>query len=702
MAARRVVAAVRSAALVIAAAATAVLALSRGDATGATPAALGPEPPVVAGSTIDRPTFPVVFELGRIPETTGVPLDAIRVLRWDTAGADWSDAPFQIDERSDRGGYLVREDEAVDGNDELVALARYLGGRAPACVWPDAAPEGAARFDVRVTDPLDPAVEGWMSVFVDAEPPPDVPTLVEWDRQARTLQGTDYRLVQAGRFVGLETLELYDSGVDVLDRTKLRGDVYVRVAPRIGPIPLPTIVFDETYTEESDEVGQYADGFVFNPVKQGPVRLVLEADGSGFAYPGQVQVLAAFGRVNIPPLPTEVVPFIDRLELDFRVSVDFTEDAVPGRYSDGNVPEGVVVDGRHESIPERPISSWRQVDTPHGGVVIVSGRPQALRALGNYYNDRGRDEPPGTGDNKAYGEFGVYTEDFNAVRYVTDFLGWLVVVPPESEIVGQRIQEQLASPLEVEILRVERVPCTPEPSATAPPDTPVPTLPPTATASATPTPTAGPTATATAEASSVAFLPVAYRRQCFPAKATADVVLVLDASSSMSEPTGPGGDSKLAAARAAATDFVALFDLEYVRVGVVSFHTTAADETGGLSRDPAAVRAALAGLRTMPGTRIDRGLAQAGDVLERDGAADRMPVVVLLSDGGGAAGPALAEADRLRASAVRVFTVGLGADVDAALLAAIATSPTDYYPSPDAADLGAIYRAIGLEIGCGP
>ncbi len=658
-----------------------------------------PSSAVAGGSTIARRTGGVTIELRHLADYLDAPLDELRVYRWDDGASGWEYAPYQIDERIEHGRrYVSRENWAIDEDDELVALARHLGGRASPYDWPEAADDTTVRYDLRVTDPLDEDAEGWLHVFHSTKAPQPVPTMVSYDDAAGELKGTDYRLVQARTFPGLETLELFDSQVDILDRTKLRGHVYVEIAPFIGPIPLPTQIFEADYTEESDEVQEAAGDFNFYPVKEGPVRIVLEPDGSGFAYPGQVQLFEAFGRVDLPEIPPEIERFIKRLEVEFRVSVDFSAAALTGRYSDSNKPEGVPIDGVPESIPERPISNWRQIDTPYGGIVMVVGRPAALRALRTYYNDSGRDRPPGTGDNKAYGENGVFTEDIDAVDRVTDFLGWLVVVPPGSPVAGPRIEQEVNNPVEVEAIRVERqFLATPTATDTV---TPVPTVTHTLTPTAPPTPS--PTSLPSPTPSGWwAYLPLVHRNVCFRKPAPMDLVLVIDTSSSMTAPTRPGGPRKLESATEAAGRFVALLDFSSARAAVVAFDASARVASGGLTADRDALVRALGALVTHQGTRIDLGLDAAADLLVGVADPKRERVIVLLSDGGGDV-RAVDVADRLRAVGVRIFTIGVGEDVDAGLLRAVATTSDHYYFSPDAADVTAIFEAIGTVIVCPP
>ena len=47
-----------------------------------------------------------------------------------------------------------------------------------------------------------------------------------------------------------------------------------------------------------------------------------------------------------------------------------------------------------------------------------------------------------------------------------------------------------------------------------------------------------------------------------------------------------------------------------------------------------------------------------------------------------------------------MITVGLGSDIDEALLRQVASDPALFYPVPDAADLLRIYREVARIIPC--
>ncbi|MEO8083926.1 MAG: VWA domain-containing protein [Ardenticatenales bacterium] len=232
------------------------------------------------------------------------------------------------------------------------------------------------------------------------------------------------------------------------------------------------------------------------------------------------------------------------------------------------------------------------------------------------------------------------------------------------------------------------------PTAT-PTTTPTPTATPTVTPSPTPTrtPTVTPTPTATVVPVPV-YLPFAVRNHCIPTGQYVDLVLVIDASSSMT------GD-KLLAAKAAARTFVSLFDLPNDHLALVPFSETAAVAVP-LTSSAARVRAGISALAVQSGTRIDRALAAADDELRSARRRDfARPVIVLLSDGSqnGDAAPVIAAADALLGGGVMVFTIGLGPDADQALLRRIA-SPGAFRYAPGAGELEGVYRAVAGETRC--
>jgi uncharacterized protein YegL len=271
--------------------------------------------------------------------------------------------------------------------------------------------------------------------------------------------------------------------------------------------------------------------------------------------------------------------------------------------------------------------------------------------------------------------------------------------------VGEGV-DGLGSPLrvdfpvpEVEVVAPTVTP-TPRPGIT-------PTL--TPTPSRTPPPTPSPTITPTPRP---IYLPAMANESCPKRRARVDVVLILDASTSMSAPTR-AGRRKLDAAIEAAGGFLGLLEMDPAagadsdRAALVVFNDLA-QLASPLTADANRVARGLAAIEQRAGTRIDLGLLRAAEVL---GALpddpERVSATVLLTDGRptGTSAEAVVEAARsLRATGgdagTWVYAIGLGPDVDGELLAKVATDAARLVLAPDAEDLARIYREIARELPC--
>ncbi|MBK6770041.1 MAG: VWA domain-containing protein [Ardenticatenales bacterium] len=212
----------------------------------------------------------------------------------------------------------------------------------------------------------------------------------------------------------------------------------------------------------------------------------------------------------------------------------------------------------------------------------------------------------------------------------------------------------------------------------------------------TPTPTITPTPTVTpTPAPASIYLPLVLREApCQPELQPLDVLLILDASNSMT------GD-KLAAAQNAARAFVDMLRLGKDRVGLVTFSTDARLMIG-LTTDGAAFVGAVDRIALSAGTRMDSGLALALGTMLASPRPDAKQAVVLLTDGRQDAEPqaAVDAAGALRRAGIDVLAVGLGGDADAAFLAQLVDDPRKVRHAGDATALAEVYRQIARELPC--
>ncbi len=239
--------------------------------------------------------------------------------------------------------------------------------------------------------------------------------------------------------------------------------------------------------------------------------------------------------------------------------------------------------------------------------------------------------------------------------------------------------------------------CVP-PATVTPTPSPSPTLTPVLTPTSTDPP---PTPTASPSPPGAAFLPALLKAHCVSTR-HADVLLVLDTSSSMLA-AGAGGEVKLQLALDAASAFVDALDLPADRAAVVTV-SSRAEVLQPLTGDRLALQLALGRLfhHVRYGSRLERGLDLARGLIASTGRPlETVPVIVVLTDGlTGDPAAARRAAAAVRDGGVALHAVALGPVVDEALLRDLAGAPGRYHHSPDGADLRRIYLDIARVAGC--
>jgi Mg-chelatase subunit ChlD len=198
------------------------------------------------------------------------------------------------------------------------------------------------------------------------------------------------------------------------------------------------------------------------------------------------------------------------------------------------------------------------------------------------------------------------------------------------------------------------------------------------------------------------LFPIVYRNSCKPQRA--DIVLAIDTSGSMLEAAQPGSSqTKLQAAVAAGQSFLNNMSFPDDQAAVVSFNETARVVVP-LSSSRAALTFALNGLTTKTGTRIDRGIESSmAELLSGRAKKGHKPVIILLTDGRPTAGTeadALKDAAAARGMGFSIFTIGLGPDLDKALLTQMAGKAGQAYFAPDGSALKRIYDQVAGKALC--
>lgn len=172
-----------------------------------------------------------------------------------------------------------------------------------------------------------------------------------------------------------------------------------------------------------------------------------------------------------------------------------------------------------------------------------------------------------------------------------------------------------------------------------------------------------------------------------------DVSFVLDSSGSMSS-NDPSGLRKVAS-----KNFVDAL-LEEDRASVVSFNSSAFLHRP-MTADKGLVKAAIDAVGASGGTNIGAGVQRGLDTLDADAQDGRGRMMILLTDGVGSYNHSLTT--RAATGDIRIYVIGLGSSVDAALLQSIAAGTQgQYYPVDSADDLPEVFRIIEGDTGGDP
>jgi hypothetical protein len=228
---------------------------------------------------------------------------------------------------------------------------------------------------------------------------------------------------------------------------------------------------------------------------------------------------------------------------------------------------------------------------------------------------------------------------------------------------------------------------------------------PPATPTTTPTPTASPNPTSTALPEPI-YLPINIREEgCVPGGSHTDVAIVVDTSTSMQELTR-AGRPKIDAAVEAATLFLGELDMAGGDQATIVQFNGSGTVLQELTDDAGALLAALAQVTMGQQTRIHVGLELAtAELMSTRHRTQNAAATILLTDGRNNPEPvalAVAQAELARRAGIRVFTIGLGSDLDLEALELMASTPAGFYLAPDGEDLAEIYAQIAEVIPCPP
>lgn len=174
-----------------------------------------------------------------------------------------------------------------------------------------------------------------------------------------------------------------------------------------------------------------------------------------------------------------------------------------------------------------------------------------------------------------------------------------------------------------------------------------------------------------------------------PADTFVDITLVLDSSGSMAwnDPQG--------VRRTASKNFIDAL-IEGDRVAVIDFDSSAR-VFQSLTQDFEAAKSAVDRINSSGGTNIGRAVSLSNTELINNGDPDHVKISILLTDGDGSYSNTYTQ--QAADNDITIYTIGLGAGVNATLLQGIADGTGgDYFPVENANDLPDVFSRIPVNL----
>lgn len=379
--------------------------------------------------TLNRPFQPVVITGNFFELYTNAPVDQLFLFAYRSATGGFEQIPFQWDERDASGNYFMPDDGLLEGNDELIFMARDAGDKAPLLPGPwinDVESTMFPRYEIEITDPLDGA-RAWVYLYRSSTILPD-PAVMDY---------VDYFSSNTGN-AGEDTIRslFYET---VNDRTGFPKDLTIPVsAGGNGEEILDVLKFRaNTSLADIDESNITANSISF---KDGKVRVLRQLFGTlkvnlpfplpdidvdfntppSIYYPYSVSI-----DIDIPDLPVSVSLA--------RESIDLNANASGMKFISPNNPSpGFIINGEPDSpvliIDDLlPGNNWMYINGPEGTIVhFFPTDPTLGNTRQLFYMDDNSINNNDTGDKMSYGDTGVQISGSISGSFSLDYKGYFL------------------------------------------------------------------------------------------------------------------------------------------------------------------------------------------------------------------------------------------------------------------------------------
>ena len=433
--------------------------------------------PLFAGNNFSyaRKYQPVIITGAEISDLLGEKNNEIFGFVYIAAENRWQQIPLQVDERvqfntsvkskhpaSDLlyvsevpGKYgnatMSDDDPAFDANDEIVFMLEDGGDKAP---HPDeswAPGTEMRRVEVKVTDPLDPAAEAYVYIYLSktlnytAGQEVSYSIVAPEAEQATDIE-SDYYFVRYSRRWVLDEIRpkaaLGGDNTDLIDQVKYRAYSL-----------LPQNETEEIWSDGPGQCFMYDAGCShYVGHKVGPVRAIRQVQGA--ASGPTTSYFSVFYRKMMT------------MQVNYRVHalpnlwfyMDYSKNLNDIKYYDEH-NSGIKLDGQPESLQGASPSTWSQVSSGKGSLVLwVDVRQFAALSgctVSPYYLDNSSFSDMTGEDNNAIGNHGVHIEEIPDTDQTDAVISYirLFMLPPNAAQQGKAFDYANWSPVAISTLK---------------------------------------------------------------------------------------------------------------------------------------------------------------------------------------------------------------------------------------------------------
>jgi hypothetical protein len=343
--------------------------------------------------SLERPFDPVVLRGTALEDLVGTPVEELFVFAYDSVSASWSEIPFQIDEYdATTGSFAVVDTETgMDGDDELVFMAKDAGDRAPTS-WPEVPGSETTRYEVEIETEGEKA---WVYVFTSDQYELTQPVEDYVAYQAPVMGAADDVVTGKTYVVGNSENGLpvdltipeaaAGTNVDILSGLQLR---------LVGEIKVGGLITIPLSADESNFVAQGVEHVDGNLRVIREILLAIELEGTEIFSDIRLPVsYFAYSYVTSGnfDIPTEISTPIGNVEIkEVRQSFNLNDAATGMKMYNKRASEGVTIDGNSDTVDktiDAGEEAWLLFTGAQGNFVNIFNVPSIGDSQELYYND---------------------------------------------------------------------------------------------------------------------------------------------------------------------------------------------------------------------------------------------------------------------------------------------------------------------------